>query len=127
MIAVSKLLRPLRHFHLRSQSNKEELGMTTRQEQHWLRTYAAQTYRGKGAIVDLGCFLGASTIALAQGLTLNSKARRVPIHAYDLFIWDECYEAWRKRKQIEVALAPGDSFLPEFLRRTRKWRDQIVV
>jgi hypothetical protein len=124
---VSDLLRPKRYFHLRSKRDKEELGMTTRQEQHWLRTYAAQTYRGTGAIVDLGCFLGASTISLAHGLALNSKPRRKPIHAYDLFIWDESCEAWAKRKQAEELLSAGGSFLPEFLRRTQKWRNQIVV
>ena len=101
--------------------------MTTRHEQHWLRSYAAQTYRGTGAIVDLGCFLGASTISLAQGLALNSKIRQKQIHAYDLFIGDEFYEAWAKGKQVEGLLTAGGSFLPEFLRRTQKWRDQIVV
>lgn len=101
--------------------------MTTPHEQHWLRTYAAQTYRGTGAIVDLGCFLGASTISLAQGLALNSKIRQKQIHAYDLFIGDEFYEAWAKGKQVEGLLTAGGSFLPEFLRRTQKWRDQIVV
>src|ERR1700732_4869351 len=61
MTPLSDLLRPRRYFHLRSKRNKQEFGMTTRHGQHWLRTYAAQTYRGTGAIVDLGCFLGAST------------------------------------------------------------------
>jgi hypothetical protein len=127
MTPLSDLLRPRRYFHLRSKRNKQEFGMTTRHEQHWLRTYAAQTYRGTGAIVDLGCFLGASTISLAQGLALNSKIRQKQIHAYDLFIGDEFYEAWAKGKQVEGLLTAGGSFLPEFLRRTQKWRDQIVV
>jgi hypothetical protein len=127
MTSLSDLLRPRRYFHLRSKRNKQEFGMTTRHEQHWLRTYAAQTYRGTGAIVDLGCFLGASTISLAQGLALNSKIRQKQIHAYDLFIGDEFYEAWAKGKQVEGLLTAGGSFLPEFLRRTQKWRDQIVV
>jgi hypothetical protein len=127
MTPLSDLLRPRRYFRLRSKRNKQEFGMTTRHEQHWLRTYAAQTYRGTGAIVDLGCFLGASTISLAKGLALNSKIRQRQIHAYDLFIGDEFYEAWAKGKQVEGLLTAGGSFLPEFLRRTQKWRDQIVV
>ncbi len=101
--------------------------MTSRHEQHWLRTYAAETYRGIGAIVDLGCFFGATTISLAEGLLLNSRARQKQIHAYDLFSWDEVYEAWAKGKEVEGLLTVGDSFLPEFLRRTQKWRDYIVV
>jgi len=124
---LRNLLRPRRYFYLRSKRNKQAFGMTSRHEQHWLRTYAAETYRGIGAIVDLGCFFGATTISLAEGLLLNSRARQKQIHAYDLFSWDEVYEAWAKGKEVEGLLTVGDSFLPEFLRRTQKWRDYIVV
>jgi Methyltransferase domain len=101
--------------------------MTSRQEQQWLRTYAARSYSGTGVIVDLGCFLGATTIALAEGLVLNRKAKRKQIHAYDLFTWNERYEAWAKGKEVEGLFTIGGSFLPEFLRRTQKWRDHIVI
>jgi hypothetical protein len=101
--------------------------MTTRQEQHWLRTYAAESYTGSGAIVDLGCFLGATTISLAEGLALNRKTKRKQIHAYDRFNWGEAYETWAKGREVEGLFAIGSSFLPEFLRRTREWRDYIVV
>jgi Methyltransferase domain len=101
--------------------------MTSRQEQQWLRSYAARTYRGTGAIVDLGCFLGATTIALAEGLALNRRANRKQIHAYDRFTWNEGYEAWAKGKEVEGLFALGGSFLPEFLKRTQKWREYIVV
>ncbi len=49
--------------------------MTSRQEQHWFRTYAAQTYRGIGAIVDLGCFFGETTISLAEGTAAKFQGR----------------------------------------------------
>jgi hypothetical protein len=101
--------------------------MTSRHEQHWLRTYAAETYRGIGAIVDLGCFLGATTISLAEGLALNSKPGQKQIHAYDLFTWDERFELWAKGKEVEGRFTIDGSFLPEFLKRTEKWRDYIVV
>jgi hypothetical protein len=101
--------------------------MTSRPEQRWLRNYAAQRYRGVGALVDLGCFLGATTIALAEGLELNRKAKRKEIHAYDLFTWNERYEAWARGKEVEGLFTIGGSFLPEFLRRTEKWRDYIVI
>jgi hypothetical protein len=101
--------------------------MTSRQEQKWLRKYGARSYCGTGAIVDLGCFLGATTIALAEGLALNRKARRKQIHAYDLFTWNEGYEAWAKGREVEGLFTVGASFLPEFLKRTEKWRDYIVI
>jgi hypothetical protein len=46
-------------------------------------------YRQQGAIVDAGCFLGGSTMALASGLRKNLARRRRRekklIHSYDLF------------------------------------------
>jgi hypothetical protein len=112
---------------LRKLAKKSELGMTVRQEQEWLRNYAAQSYRGLGAIVDLGCFLGATTISLAEGLALNRRRKRKQIHVFDLFRWDEFHETWAEGREVEGLLAVGASFLPEFLRRTQKWRGYIVV
>jgi hypothetical protein len=113
--------------HLRKLGKTRKFGMTSQQEQQWLRTYAARSYRGNGAIVDLGCFLGATTIALAEGLELNRKANRKQIYAYDLFIWNKRYEAWAAGREVEGLFSVGESFLPEFLRRTQNWRDYIVV
>jgi hypothetical protein len=112
---------------LRKLEKTRNFGMTSRREQQWLRTYSAQSYRGTGAIVDLGCFLGATTIALAEGLALNRKLKRKQIHAYDLFIWNRFYEAWAKERGVEGLVTVGGSFLSEFLRRTEKWRDYIVT
>ena len=112
---------------LRALVKKKEFGMTSRAELHWLRTYAARNYRGTGAIVDLGCFLGATTIALAEGLALNRNAMKKQIHAYDLFLWNEGYEAWAKGREVEGLFSPDGSFLHEFLSRTEKWRKYIVV
>ena len=124
---LSNLLRPGRYFHLRSRRKEQHFGMTTRHEQHWLRTYAAKTFSGNGALVDLGCFLGATTISLAQGLALNPRAGQAVIHAYDLFRWDEDFKLWAKGREVEGRFSAGDSFLGEFLKRTEKWRDRIIV
>src|SRR5919197_1395887 len=124
----TKFFRPKERGHLRKLGKTWKLGMTSRQEQQWLRTYAARNYRGNGAIVDLGCFLGATTIAMAEGLALNrTAAKQKQIHAYDLFTWNEGYEKWAKGTEVEGAISPGRTFLPEFLKRTQKWRDYIVV
>ena len=112
---------------LRKKAQKWELGMTTRQEQEWLRNYAAHRYTGIGAVVDLGCFFGATTISLAEGLVLNRKATKKQIHAYDLFVWKPFCETWAQRHKVEGLFTVGDSFLSEFLRRTEKLRDSIVV
>jgi hypothetical protein len=64
--------------------------MLTDREREYLRTFAFKEYAGQGAIVDLGCWLGSSTIALASGLREHPdlKLRSTLVHAYDRFIWD---------------------------------------
>jgi hypothetical protein len=112
---------------LHKMAKKWEFGMTSREEQQWLRTYTARSYCGCGAIVDLGCFLGATTISLAEGLVLNPAAKQKQIHAYDLFTWGEGHDAWAKGKEVEGLFTVRGSFLPEFLKRTERWRAYIVV
>jgi hypothetical protein len=41
--------------------------MLTDLEKQYLHTFAFKKYAGQSAIVDLGCWLGSSTIALAAG------------------------------------------------------------
>jgi hypothetical protein len=96
MNLFAKLFRVREWRHLRELGKTWKLGMTSRQEQQWLRTYAARNYCGHGAIVGLG-FVGATTIALAEGLTLTrTTAKQKQIHVYDLFICNEGYEKWAK-------------------------------
>jgi hypothetical protein len=127
MNTLAKLFGLRNWAHLRRLGKTRKFGMTSQKEQQWLRMYAAQSYRGAGAIVDLGCFLGATTIALAEGLALNRRATDKRIHAYDLFIWNQGYEEWAKSREVEGSFIVGASFLSEFIRRTRKWRDYIVI
>ena len=126
---LSDLLHPRRFFALRAKrkAKARAFGMTSWHEQHWLRTYAARDYTGRGAIVDLGCFLGATTIALAEGLALNPKRHGKQIHAYDLFRWSKGFELWAKDKGLAGHFADGESFLPEFLKRIERWRDYVAV
>ena len=127
MGALADLVNLNRSRELRRLGKSWKFGMTSRPEQEWLRNYAARRYRGLGAIVDLGCLLGATTIALAEGLALNRKTGRQKIHAYDLFRWNEGYEAWVKGTELAGRFKPGEIFLPEFLTRTAEWRDYIVA
>ncbi|MCB0331545.1 MAG: hypothetical protein KDD70_17865, partial [Bdellovibrionales bacterium] len=49
---------------------------------HWL---ARHVYQGKGVIVELGSWLGGSTVALASGLSTNSYAKGCPLRTFDIF------------------------------------------
>jgi hypothetical protein len=66
-------------------------------------------YRGEGAIVDAGCFLGGSTLALASGLRKNLARRHRRetrrIHSFDLFL----VEDWTRGIYFPPEVAAGTS------------------
>lgn len=92
------------------------LGMTSPSEQAFLEWYASTAFAGVGAMLDLGSWLGSSTISLARGLALNPQtaATLQTIHAYDLFSWRPTMVTWVKGTKWEGRLKDGDSFLPLF-------------
>jgi len=105
------------------------LGMTTREEQSYLENYARSVFSGRGEIVDLGCWLGSTTIPLAKGLSLNSeeRVRRRKIHSFDLFRWEEYMEDCVRGTPIQERFHQGDSFLGEFLHRIAPWSNLVEV
>ena len=102
-------------------------GMTSREEQQYCRSYTHDTYTGIGEIVDLGCWLGSTTIPLAQGLrkNLNRYTRRERIHAYDLFLWEKWMDPYMPG--CRKTYSPGESFLGEYKARTRKYSSLIRI
>src|SRR5262245_34362631 len=106
-------------------------GMLVPLETEYLHGYASSDYSGQGAIVDLGCWFGVSTVALATGLREHPqlRLRSTLIHAYDLFVW----EAWMddssavRGTPLEGKFKPGESFLDECRRLTQPWRDSIKL
>ena len=101
-------------------------GMITANEKAYLYWYARHIFSGKGDIVDLGCWLGSTTISLAMGLERNDhvKANRL-IHSYDEFVWRAYMDSGAKGTSLEGKYRPGDSFLDEFERRTYPWRSNV--
>lgn len=102
-------------------------GMTSIQEQNYFRQYAQSIYSGEGEIVDLGCWLGSTTIPLVKGLidNPNERTREKRIHAYDLFVWAEWMDPFLSGCARHYF--SGDSFLDEFKVRTRAYADRIKV
>jgi hypothetical protein len=103
--------------------------MLTDLEREYARSFASREYRGQGAIVDLGCWFGSATIALASGLRLNPNRQlhSALVHAYDLFVW----EAWMddlsivRGTPLEGKYKPGESFLEESRQLTGPWKENI--
>jgi hypothetical protein len=79
---------------------------------------------GRGAIVDLGCFVGGSTAHLAEG---NRRAAQpVAVHAYDRFR----VAAGLKRRMLYargVPPFPGQDMLPLATRLLAPWADRVVL
>ena len=90
-----------------------------------LHHLAADYYTGEGLIVDGGSFLGGSTIALADGLRRNRRARAVakPIHSYDRFE----VEDWTRGVYFAEDTAAGSNFREQFERNVAPYADLVEV
>lgn len=103
--------------------------MLTDLEKQYLHTFAFKKYAGQSAIVDLGCWLGSSTIALASGLRKRRdlQLRSALVHAYDRFIWDRWMNDVSAVRQTPLygKYKPGDSFLEACRQLTEPWKDNI--
>jgi hypothetical protein len=101
-------------------------GMTTANEKAYLYWYGKHIFTGKGDIVDLGCWLGSTSISLAMGLERNNRAKTNRlIYSYDEFIWRAYMDNGAKGTNLDGKYRHGDSFLDEFERRTYPWRQYI--
>lgn len=86
--------------------------------------YFAECARGPlvpgGSIVDLGCFMGSTAIALAHGV--KEAGRRDEVIAYDLFEW----AGWMDGVPSYGIYQPGDCFLPEARRYAQEHGGGLV-
>jgi hypothetical protein len=85
--------------------------MLSTEERRLLYGLAREYASGQGAIVDAGCFLGGSTVALLAGV--RDRARRwegPPIASYDLFRVDPPTIS----KYFDDSVSAGDSFRARF-------------
>ena len=94
-------------------------GMVSSDEMAFFSETAARYFGRGGAIVDLGCWLGSTSIALAQGiLSHGSKADNgnEKVFGFDMFQW----EGWMPAHIPYCLYETGDSFLPEVRRVVRE-------
>ncbi len=109
------------------------LGMTSFSERAFLQWYCQELYCGKGFIVELGPFLGASTCSLCRGLALNKSIpnRNGKILVYDRFLCDEfmanLLTKWHLQGRIQKPYHSGDSFRAEFDEQTKSYKSLLAV
>ncbi len=84
--------------------------MLTGEEREMLRVLAAEHPLRRGCVIDAGCFLGGSTLAIALGM--RERDRPVPVHTYDRFILD--WGALASYPHMLAGLSEGDSFRDRF-------------
>ena len=108
----------------------ETVGCLAASERDFMSHYAKNDYLGWGEIVDLGCFLGSSTVALAIGLGENTvvpeEQKPNRIHAYDRFLWEAWMSSPVRGTKWAGQFEPGDSFIDLFQQQLGKW-DRYVT
>lgn len=81
---------------------------------------ARDEFRGRGAVVEIGTWLGSGTYEICRGLT--ETGRDWSLTVMDRFVWTEFYEAHNR----QPGLAAGDSFLQAFLANVAPYADRIT-
>ena len=87
-------------------------GMVSSDEMAFFSESAARYVGQQGAIVDLGCWLGSTSVALARGLLTHDSPndkRDEKVFGYDRFRW----EGWMPADIPHCLYEAGESFLPE--------------
>ncbi|MDG2520818.1 hypothetical protein P7B02_04615 [Caulobacter segnis] len=100
-------------------------GLITTAERQALTAITRELPTGSGRIVDGGSFLGASTVAILEGLPSES-CERPPVIAIDRFTADDQYvleELWK----VPVDIRLGESFLPIFLKNLSGRAEKVEV
>ena len=123
---------PLLHnsyMRLKRTFSSELLGMTSKTEQDYLAHYGAKLYGGQGEIVDLGCWLGSTTIPLTKGLRKNPAflAFERKVYAYDLFIWFDWMNPSVAGTNLFGKFVEGENFVDEFRKRIDRYESSIEV
>ena len=98
------------------------------EEERSLLYLLGREFEGIGQIVDAGCFLGGSTLALARGVAANSRRRETRprvIHSYDYFVLDD----WTKvaHADLVAGVEAGTSLRPTFDRLLGRYRSYVNV
>lgn len=103
-------------------------GMVTPEERQYY-DYLSSFYSGVGEVVELGPWLGLSTLAIVHGLIRNPFFAGRKLHVFDDFVWRSSWmDKWLDGTDSAILRPPnhGD-FLSLFERHTRDIREHLVV
>lgn len=84
--------------------------MISLEERRYLYWLGQSAWTGQGNIVEIGPWLGGSTVCLASGMRASGHDPAAKLHVIDNFIWREFMAS-----RAPLPIQPGDSFEPFFL------------
>ena len=96
------------------------VGMVSASEMAFYCESSARYAGREGKIVDLGCWMGATSIALARGLLPQGSkdcGSQERVFGFDVFQWED----WMPAKKAYCVYSAGESFLPEARRMIRDY------
>lgn len=92
--------------------------MTSRNEQLYLRWFVQNHFKGTGALVELGCWMGSLTRVTCDGFNANADLdiQQLDYHVYDQFAWLSYMEDTVTKLNLPFPrkLEIGEDFLPLF-------------
>lgn len=91
------------------------------EETQYLYWLGASVWMSGGIVLEIGPWLGGSTICLAAGMHASGRPSEGRLHAVDNFLWRE-FMATR----AALPLQPGESFEPYFLKNLQIYQDIVV-
>lgn len=96
--------------------------MITAEERKYLYWLGSDYWKDGGHVVEIGPWLGGSTICLASGMRVNPQRSNFRLHVIDNFLW-RAFMGHRKA----LPLNEGDSFQSYFERNVEDYLDLITV
>lgn len=91
------------------------------EETQYLYWLGASVWMSGGIVLEIGPWLGGSTICLAAGMHASGRPSEGRLHAVDNFLWREFMVA-----RASLPIQPGESFEPYFLKNLETYHDIVV-
>lgn len=96
--------------------------MISKEECRYLHWLGSNVWTGRGHIVEMGPWLGGSTVCLAAGMKASACESDHKLHTFDSFVWADFMSRFSP-----LPLAAGESFEPNFRENIEPWSDRIEV
>lgn len=98
-------------------------GMISSSEGRYYYWLTSKGYSGAGAVVELGTWLGQSTVHLAAGIRDSGYPGR--LYCYDNFLWTDYMDKIAAERNFKREMAKGETFQPIFEANVRSVYDNI--